>query len=189
MKNHASWLVSLTFVLGAACTAQVTPAGPPPAQPMPPPPAGEPAPPPPAGPPMAVDNGQPKMHATLEALERAHNEMTAASPNHGGHRERTLQLIAQAREEVKAGIEYANAHPTEIGPAEGAARPEPVSGEVAGAQKQPHMRDSMIALREARKQLIEAKGDKGGHRARALELIEQAMVQAHDGIIWADQHR
>ena len=188
MKNHASWLVSLLFA--AACTAHVSTATPPPAQPMPPPPAQPappPAPPPPAGPPAAVDNGQPKMRATLEALERAHNELTAASPAHGGFREKGLHSVELAREEVKAGIEFAKAHPTEVGAAEPPARPEPVNMEVAGAAGQPHMKNAMVALREARKQLVEAKGDKGGHRGKALELIDQAMHDVHDGVMWADK--
>jgi hypothetical protein len=50
------------------------------------------------------------------------------------------------------------------------------------------MHNAMVALREARKQLIEAKGDKGGHRAKALEMIDNAMRQVHDGIEFADHH-
>jgi len=73
------------------------------------------------------------------------------------------------------------------GGAEPPAPPEPVSGEVAGADRMPHMRDSMIALREARKQLLEAEGDKGGHRMKALGLIDQAMRQLHEGIEFANR--
>jgi hypothetical protein len=137
---------------------------------------------------MAADNGQPKMHATLDALARAQTELQAATPNKGGHREKGLEILAQAVSEVQAGIQYADAHPTEIGPAEPEAAPEPVNENVAGAANQPHMGQAMVELREAHKQLREAKGDKGGHRARALELIKQAEQQIREGIKFANQH-
>ncbi len=172
MKLH-NLVASLALAIGASCAAN------------PPPPPAQPAQP---GPPMAVDNGQPKMHATLEALGKANAELTAASPNKGGHRAKALELVQHATAEVKEGIAYANSHPTEVGTAEAPAPPEPVSGEVGGAQHQPHMANAMVALREARKQLVEAKGDKGGHRAKALAMIDDAMRQVHEGVEFADHH-
>jgi hypothetical protein len=126
------------------------------------------------------------MHATLKSLDQAGSALQAASPNKGGHRERAMQLIQQAIAEVKDGIAWADAHPTEIGPPLPPSRPEPVPTEVKDAQKQQNMATALVALREARKQLMDAEGDKGGHRVKALEIIEQAMKQVHEGIEFAN---
>ena len=162
--------LALTFCLGfAACG----PAVPPPAGPMPPP---------------AADNGQPRMQATLQALAGARAELAAATPNKGGHRAKALELVDAASAEVQAGEQYAAQHPHEIGPEEGAAEPQPVDDEVAGGNAEPHMRNAIVQLREARKQLHEAAHDKGGHRKKAMELISDAIKQTHEGIKFSE-HR
>jgi hypothetical protein len=143
-------------------------------------------PPPPMG--MAADNGQPKMQAALQALEQARMEAEAASPNKGGHREQAIGFIQQAIGAVNAGMQYAAAHPTEIGGAEGAAAPEPVDEAVPGAERQPHMWRAVVALREARRQLREAKHDKGGYRVQAMNLTQQAINQLREGIAFANRH-
>lgn len=162
---------------------------PPPGQPVPPPPQTyAPPPPPPPGPgaPMAADYGQPKMQAALGALQRADASLQRASPNKGGHRERAIQLVRQAMGAVDAGMRYAAAHPTEVGAARGPALPEPVDQNVPGAERQPNMAQAVVELREARLQLWEGKGDKGGYRIQALNLIEQALTQVQEGIRFAN---
>ncbi len=146
--------------------------------------------PPPAGPPvrMAADNGQPKMHAALQALQHAKAETEAASPNKGGHREQAIGLIQQAIDATHAGIQFAAAHPSEIGAAEPPAPPEPVNEQVPGAERQPHMAQAMVELREAARQLREAEHDKGGYRVQALQFIQQAMIQLREGINFANTH-
>ena len=47
---------------------------------------------------------------------------------------------------------------------------------------QPSMDSAMVSLREARAALREATADKGGHRQKALDLIEAAMGQVQAGI-------
>ena len=136
--------------------------------------------------PIAADNGQPKMQAALAALQQAKAEAEAADANKGGHREKALELIGQAIDAVNAGMQYAAEHPTEVGGADEAAAAEPVDEEVAGAEKQPHMANAIVALREARRQLKEAKHDKGGHRRQALELIHQALDELKEGIRFAN---
>jgi hypothetical protein len=160
-------MLALCFTLGACATAP---------------------PPPPAGPVMAAENGQPKMQAAMAALQQAKGEVEAASPNKGGHREAALSLIQQAIEAVNAGMQYAAAHASEVGPAEGAAPPEPVDEVVPGSERQPHMGQAVVLLREARKQLREARHDKGGFRAQGLALIQQAIVQLREGINFANTH-
>ena len=145
-------------------------------------------PPPPAAPMLAADNGQPKMQAAQQALEQARMEAQAASPNKGGHRERAIGLIQQAESAVVAGMQYAAAHPAEVGEAYGPAPPEAVNEAVPGAEHQPHMWRAVVSLREARRQLREAGHDKGGYRVQALSLTQQAIDQLREGIAFANRH-
>jgi len=165
----ACWMLAFCFSIGA-CASSPQPR--PQLQPQP----------------VAADNGQPKMQAALVALQQAKGELEAAAANKGGHRAKALGLIQQAIGAVNAGMQYAAAHPTEVGPMEGPAAPEPVDEVVPEAGRQPHMAKGIIALREARKQLVEAKHDKGGFRVQALGFIQQAIVQVREGIRFANTH-
>ena len=53
---------------------------------------------------------QPHMDAALALLQNARAELNQAEPNKGGHRERAMELIDQAVNEVNAGIEFARTH-------------------------------------------------------------------------------
>jgi hypothetical protein len=46
---------------------------------------------------------------------------------------------------------------------------------------QPHMQAALKHLREARASLERATPNKGGHRERAIELINQAIAQVEEG--------
>jgi hypothetical protein len=138
--------------------------------------------------PAAADNGQPRMQAALDSLQKAQGETTAADDNKGGHRAKALESIGHAIESVNAGIAYAAAHANESGAEEGPATADPVDEEVKGAGGQPHMAAAVVALREARDQLHHAKHDKGGNREKAIEEINHALKQLHEGIRYADEH-
>lgn len=51
---------------------------------------------------------QPYMQAALSQLQAAQASLQSASPNKGGHRDRALDLIAQAIDQVQQGINFAN---------------------------------------------------------------------------------
>ncbi|MBS0471873.1 MAG: hypothetical protein JSR60_12425 [Proteobacteria bacterium] len=51
---------------------------------------------------------QPHMRAALDALETARNQLEMSTPNKGGHRERAIELVRQAIEEVRSGMDYAH---------------------------------------------------------------------------------
>ena len=53
---------------------------------------------------------------------------------------------------------------------------------------QPHMQSALGHLREARKSLEEATQDKGGHRAKAIQLVDSAIQQVEMGIDYAKRH-
>jgi len=47
---------------------------------------------------------------------------------------------------------------------------------------QPNMQAALAALRNARRSLIDATPDKGGHRANAIKLTDQAIAETQAGI-------
>ena len=54
------------------------------------------------------------------------------------------------------------------------------AGIVIGAQ--PHMEAALNSLQSAKSELLLAKGEKGGHKVRALKLIDQAIMEVQAGI-------
>lgn len=53
---------------------------------------------------------EPHMRAALEHLREAREQLWKATPNKGGHREKTIELIDRAIEQVRAGIEFSERH-------------------------------------------------------------------------------
>jgi hypothetical protein len=56
-------------------------------------------------------------------------------------------------------------------------------------EPQPEMAAAISHLREAQNNLESASHDKGGHRVRALELINQALAEVEAGIRYDDTHQ
>ncbi|MCP5411043.1 MAG: hypothetical protein H6924_02715 [Alphaproteobacteria bacterium] len=52
--------------------------------------------------------------------------------------------------------------------------------------RQPRMEGALRALREARSELQAARANKGGHRVKAMRLIDQAMYEVREGIRHAE---
>ena len=59
---------------------------------------------------------------------------------------------------------------------------------IAMAGDQPHMQAALQALEEAKKHLQEAEHDKGGHRAKALQLTDQAIQHVKEGMRYDEKH-
>jgi Ni/Co efflux regulator RcnB len=59
---------------------------------------------------------------------------------------------------------------------------------VQAQERQPHMQAALRHLKEAQEELREAEHDKGGHRAKATKLVEQAIAEVDAGIHYADKH-
>jgi hypothetical protein len=62
-------------------------------------------------------------------------------------------------------------------------------GAVAGATiafaAQPHMANALGSLQAARAELARAETNKGGHRERAIGLVDQAIAETRAGIAYA----
>jgi hypothetical protein len=61
--------------------------------------------------------------------------------------------------------------------------------EGSGREPQPEMTAALQHLREAQQNLQSASHDKGGHRAKALEHVRQAIVEVEAGIQYDNTHR
>jgi len=59
-------------------------------------------------------------------------------------------------------------------------------GYALGAQ--PHMDEAVAILQSARAELVKAEPNKGGHRERALGLIDQTITEVRAGIAFAATH-
>jgi len=62
------------------------------------------------------------------------------------------------------------------------------AGGSAFAERQPHMQAALRALRNARQQLDTADPDKGGHRAKAIHLVNDAISEVQAGIQFDNKH-
>jgi len=54
---------------------------------------------------------EPHMSAALGHLQQARAELDKATPNKGGHRERAIELVNQAIQQVEGGEQYYQQHP------------------------------------------------------------------------------
>ena len=63
-----------------------------------------------------------------------------------------------------------------------------LSGNSPVMAEQRHMENALSALKEAKIQLEKASRNKGGHRAKAIEHIDQAINQVNRGIQYANTH-
>ena len=70
-----------------------------------------------------------------------------------------------------------------LGVAAGALLAVDVATEAVAAQ--PNMQDALRALNASLKSLEKADANKGGHRARAMALVEQAIQEVRAGIAYA----
>jgi hypothetical protein len=62
-----------------------------------------------------------------------------------------------------------------------------VASVIPADARQGNMDHALRALREARRALQAAVPNKGGHRARAIDLVDRAIEQVKEGIVWAER--
>ena len=117
---------------------------------------------------------QPMMQAARADLQTAKRELQAAIADKGGHRVNAIRLVNSAIAEVNAGIAYDRRHNHAVALS--------VENLFAASPDQPHMERAKDALESAKKNLERATADKGGHRAKALDLVRDAIDEVKKGI-------
>jgi hypothetical protein len=63
-----------------------------------------------------------------------------------------------------------------------------VVSSTAARAEQGNMDRALALLQDARQSLHEATPNKGGHKARAVQLIDNAIAEVREGIRFANQH-
>ena len=116
---------------------------------------------------------QPFMQAARADLKTAKRELQKAIPDKGGHRVKAIALVNNAIAEVNAGIAFDRRHN----------HANPFGAEKLSAlTDQPHMQTALDALKSAKNNLDRATPDKGGHRAKAIDLVKDAIDEVKKGI-------
>ena len=116
---------------------------------------------------------QPFMKAARGDLNTARNQLQQATPDKGGHRVKAIGLVNSAIAEVNAGIAFDRRHNHATPGAEGL---------FATSPDQPHMETALLALESAKNNLERATADKGGHRAKAIDYVKDAIDEVKKGI-------
>jgi hypothetical protein len=111
---------------------------------------------------------QPFMQAAQADLQTAKRELQRATANKGGHRAKAISLTNQAIAQVNQGINYDRRHNHAV--------------RIASTPDQPHMTTALAALESAKNNLERATSDKGGHRAKALDFVKDAISEVKKGI-------
>jgi hypothetical protein len=113
---------------------------------------------------------QPNMQAARGNLVNAKNELQRATADKGGHRANAIGLVNSAIAEVNAGIGFDRRHNHAS------------SITVEALFDQPHMQSALNSLESAKDDLNRATADKGGHRAKALDYVKDAISEVKKGI-------
>ena len=117
---------------------------------------------------------QPFMRAARADLQTAKNQLQQANRDKGGHRAKAIGLVSQAIAQVNQGIAYDHRHNHASVPK--------LEALFAVTPDQPHMQAALDALESAKNNLERASADKGGHRAKALDLVKDAISEVKKGI-------
>jgi hypothetical protein len=116
---------------------------------------------------------QPFMKAARGDLMTARSELQQATPDKGGHRVKAIASVNSAIAQVNAGIAFDRRHN----------HASTLNGEeLFAAPDQPHMTTALAALESAKNNLDKATTDKGGHRAKALDYVKDAIKEVKKGI-------
>ncbi len=129
---------------------------------------------------MASAFDQPNMIAARKDLNDANASLRKTTADKGGHRNSAMNLVSRAINAVNDAIAYDRNHQT---PGERRKRNSD-SDETAFSSPldQPHMRAANDRLQDALNHLQRATADKGGHRARAMDLVRDAIAEVNKGI-------
>jgi hypothetical protein len=115
---------------------------------------------------------QPNMQAARSSLQTAKGELQKATPDKGGHRLNAIGLVNSAIAEINAGIAFDRRHN----------HVSTLTAESLFSPDQPHMQNALTALENAKNSLEKATADKGGHRAKALDYVKDAISEVKKGI-------
>jgi hypothetical protein len=119
------------------------------------------------------------MQRALYSLIQAQGWLNNANGDKGGHRIKAISLTQKAIQEVELGIQYDIVHSGNQN-RQSVSRPSIQTSQDRSLQ--PNMQRALASLIEAKRWLEAATSDKGGHRVKALSLVNQAIQEVRLGI-------
>lgn len=125
---------------------------------------------------------QPNMQRALSSLKEAQRSLLRATHDKGGYRVKALELVNQATKETQLGIEYDRTHSGDRRRSQDIQRSIQTAPQQNRESYQPNMQRALSSLIEAQRSLEKATPDKGGHRMKAIALVQQAIQETQQGI-------
>ncbi|HXD32403.1 MAG TPA: hypothetical protein VN643_14880 [Pyrinomonadaceae bacterium] len=113
---------------------------------------------------------QPKMREARQHLVAARTALQRADANKGGHRMKAIGYVNSAIAEIDLGIRFDRRN----------------NHAVMSTPDQPNMRTALDELNQAKNSLDAATNDKGGHKVKAIALINDAIREVNAGIAAAN---
>jgi hypothetical protein len=113
---------------------------------------------------------QPRMQAARTNLQQARAQLQQALRNKSGHRANAIAYINSAISEINQGVRFDRRTNHAL------------FAMLATSPDQPHMQRALDLLRDAKSNLEAATSDKGGHRARAIGYVNNAIDEVKKGI-------
>jgi hypothetical protein len=110
----------------------------------------------------------PHIHHALYEMREAIVELKDARHDFAGHREKAIHALHEAIKQTEKALEGAG------DPYKGFLPARTIYKEYMNHH---HLRHAQVEMREALKQLREAKHDFGGHREKAIKDLEVALIQ------------
>jgi hypothetical protein len=126
----------------------------------------------------------PRIRAALVELKAARQELKDAGVNFGGHKKKAIDALDVAIEELGAAIAWADRNGSITVSLDAFD-----SGALASLQKKfPRLRAALVEIRAARQELKDAGVNFGGHKKKAIDALDVAIVELGAAIKWADEH-
>jgi hypothetical protein len=110
----------------------------------------------------------PFLHHAIYEMRQAQDELKKTPNVFEGHKEKALEALAAAITQTEKALESVG------DPYKGFT---PKKEIYADYKNFPHLRHSLVSLKEARTALANAKEDFGGHRDKAIKDIDVAIIQ------------
>jgi len=112
------------------------------------------------------------MKSTRTQLMKARAHLFAGEADKGGHRAKAIAYTSEAIAEVEAAMKSSHHHHAWTPAAALSTSTSPEATFQGG-----HMKKALIHLKQSKENLGAAAPDQGGHRAKAMELIDKAIEE------------
>jgi hypothetical protein len=118
----------------------------------------------------------PRMVAALGEMKEARRELKEAGTDFGGHKLKAIEALDVAIDQMDKALRAVGVNPVYV----------PPSKDVYKVYKNhPYIRHALAELRLARAELKDAATDFGGHKVKAIEAIDVAIVQLEKALEFA----